>query len=56
MATTPKKKNRAATATHRPATRRRRFRHDGSASWVVHVDGDPLPDGACAQLDPEVTA
>lgn len=29
---------------------------DGPASWVVeHADGDPLPDGACAMLDPAVT-
>lgn len=29
---------------------------DGWASWVVsHQDGDPLPDGACAHLDPEAT-
>lgn len=29
---------------------------DGHASWIVaHVDGQPLPDGACAKLDPEVT-
>jgi len=30
---------------------------DGNASWVVdHEDGAELPDGACAKLDPEVTA
>jgi hypothetical protein len=30
---------------------------DGGTSWVVvHAPGDPLPAGACAQLDPEVTA
>lgn len=29
---------------------------DGNASYVVeHVDGAGLPDGACGQLDPEVT-
>lgn len=29
---------------------------DGPASWVVeHEDGQPLPDNACAVLDPEVT-
>lgn len=29
---------------------------DGHASWTVdHVDGQPLPDGACAKLDPEAT-
>lgn len=28
----------------------------GAASWVVeHADGDQLPDGACANLDPAVT-
>lgn len=27
-----------------------------SASWVVkHVDGEPLPEGACGKLDPVVT-
>jgi hypothetical protein len=30
---------------------------DGNASYVVaHVEGDELPDGACARLDPAVTA
>lgn len=30
---------------------------DGAMSYTVaHVDGDPLPDGACGRLDPEVTA
>jgi hypothetical protein len=29
---------------------------EGSASWVVeHVDGEPLPAGACGKLDPVVT-
>lgn len=29
---------------------------DGNASWIVeHKDGDPLPDDACARLDPAVT-
>lgn len=29
---------------------------DGPVSRVVdHTDGDPLPDGTCAHLDPEVT-
>ncbi len=29
---------------------------DGNASYVLdHRDGDQLPDGACARLDPEVT-
>lgn len=28
----------------------------GPASWVVeHVDGEPLPERACARLDPEAT-
>lgn len=30
---------------------------DGAAAWVVeHEDGAELPAGACAQLDPAVTA
>lgn len=29
---------------------------DGGMSYTVaHVDGEPLPDGACGRLDPEVT-
>lgn len=29
---------------------------DGDMSYAVpHSDGDPLPDGACGKLDPEVT-
>jgi hypothetical protein len=29
---------------------------DGGLSFLVpHADGDPLPDGACGKLDPEVT-
>lgn len=29
---------------------------DGNAKWVVdHRDGDQLPEGACARIDPEVT-
>lgn len=29
---------------------------DGPQSRVVpHIDGDQLPDGSCAELDPEVT-
>jgi hypothetical protein len=29
---------------------------DGIASYTVeHTDGDPLPDGCCGKLDPEVT-
>lgn len=29
---------------------------DGHANYTVdHKDGDPLPAGACARLDPEVT-
>lgn len=29
---------------------------DGGLSVLLeHEDGDPLPDGACAKLDPEVT-
>lgn len=28
----------------------------GAAAWTVnHLDGEPLPDGACALIDPEVT-
>lgn len=30
---------------------------DGNLTFTCpHVDGDPLPDGACGRLDPEVTA
>jgi hypothetical protein len=29
----------------------------GNAMWIeAHKDGDPLPDWACARLDPAVTA
>lgn len=29
---------------------------DGHASWIVnHKDGQPLPEDACAKLDPDVT-
>lgn len=30
---------------------------DGGATWVMeHTPGDPIPAGACALLDPEVTS
>jgi hypothetical protein len=29
---------------------------DGNLTYAVtHVDGEPLPDGACGRIDPEVT-